>query len=100
MADGSVIVDGRSLITFVLINIFLGFSFNFLGSGVYINNWAHLGGLLGGLLLGMFLNTANSFDYSKLKKVLTQILFILASVLFLLAFIADIIFIVTNFISF
>lgn len=91
--------NASSLITFVAINIVLGFSVNLLGSGVYINNWAHLGGLISGLILGAFLNTVNNFDVSKFKKIFEKILFILSVALFVFAFIADIIFVITNFIT-
>jgi rhomboid protease GluP len=92
--------NASSLLTFVAINIFLGFSFNFLGSGVYINNWAHLGGLMSGFIIGAFLNTVNSFDASKFKKFFENFLFFLAVVLFLLAIIANILFVIINFINF
>jgi membrane associated rhomboid family serine protease len=88
--------NASSLLTFVGINIFLGFSFNFLGSGIYVNNWAHLGGLISGLILGAFLNTVNNFEASKFKKIFEKILFILSILLFLSAIIADIIFVVIN----
>jgi len=93
-------LNANSLWMFVGINIFLGFSFNFMGTGIYVNNWAHLGGLLGGIIIGAILNTVNSFDVSKLKKFLEITFFYLAVILFLLAFFADIIFIIINFINF
>jgi phosphotransferase system glucose/maltose/N-acetylglucosamine-specific IIC component len=82
-----------------MLNIFLGFSFNFLGSGIYINNWAHLGGLLSGLIIGAGLNTVNNFEASKFKKIFENVLYILSVVLFISAIIADIIFIIINFVS-
>jgi rhomboid protease GluP len=91
--------NASSLLTFVMLNIFLGFSFNFLGSGIYINNWAHLGGLLSGLIIGAGLNTVNNFEASKFKKIFENVLYILSVVLFISAIIADIIFIIINFVS-
>ena len=93
-------LDTTNLLIIVFINLFLGFSFNFLGSGVYINNWAHLGGLAGGILLGTFLSTVNSFDVSKRKIIFEKILFYFSVILFLLACIANIIFILSNFLNF
>ena len=74
--------DVNSLIWVVAINLFLGFSINSFGSGVAINNWAHIGGLLGGFGLGALLETKNTLDISKFKKVLEKVLFILAILLF------------------
>jgi rhomboid protease GluP len=91
--------NASSLMTFVMINIFLGFSFNFLGSGIYINNWAHLGGLFTGLIIGSFLNTVNNFEASKFKKIFEKVLFILSVALFVLAIIADVVFVVLNFVN-
>jgi rhomboid protease GluP len=88
--------NASSLLTFVLINVLLGFSFNFLGSGIYINNWAHLGGLFSGLLLGAFLNTVNNFEGSKFKKIFEKIIFVLSILLFISAIIAAIIFVIIN----
>lgn len=42
----------NSLALFIGINIAIGFGFNFLGLAVQIDNYAHIGGLLGGALVG------------------------------------------------
>lgn len=82
-------IDTSNLIWVVAVNIFLGFSINFLGTGVAVNNWAHIGGLIAGFLLGGFLTTKNTFDISKIKKFIEKGLFILSVILFLLAWILN-----------
>lgn len=42
----------RSMLLFIGINLLFGFGFNFLGAGVRIDNFAHLGGLLAGSAVG------------------------------------------------
>lgn len=90
-------VDVGNLVWIVVINIFLGVSVNSLGSGVIINNWAHIGGLVGGMLLGALLDTKNTFDASKFKKGFEKGLFILSVVLFVLAWVFNIYSIIVNF---
>jgi rhomboid protease GluP len=62
-------IDERQLIPFVLFNLWFGF----VNAGV-INNWAHIGGLIGGIILGFVFDPALSFDPSKLKRFLPNIL--------------------------
>lgn len=61
-------IDERSLIPFVIFNLFIGFT------TPGIDNWAHIGGLLGGVALGFVFDPAMSFDPSKLKRILPEIL--------------------------
>ncbi|MDQ3964502.1 MAG: rhomboid family intramembrane serine protease [Actinomycetota bacterium] len=46
----------NSLALFIGLNILIGFGFNFLGFAVQIDNYAHIGGLLGGALVGFGLD--------------------------------------------
>jgi rhomboid protease GluP len=61
-------IDERQLIPFVLLNLWFGF--------IYpgIDNWAHIGGLIGGIALGYIFDPAISFDPSKLKRMIPDIL--------------------------
>lgn len=61
-------IDERQLIPFVIFNLWYGF----VNPG--IDNWAHIGGLLGGLALGFVIDPENSFDPSRWKKILPKIL--------------------------
>ncbi len=84
-------VDINGLLWVVAVNMFLGFGLNSLGNSSVINNWAHIGGLLTGLVLGAFLNTNNAFDVSKFKRVFEQVLFWISIVVFALAWLFNII---------
>lgn len=77
----------NSLIFFVGFNLLFGFGVNFLSMQVYINNWAHLGGLIGGLILGAFLSTKNTFSLSKLSKIFENILYWVSLLLFIASFV-------------
>jgi rhomboid protease GluP len=61
-------IDERQLIPFVLYNLLYGMI------NPAIDNWAHIGGLLGGIALGFILDPSQSFDPSKLKRILPKIL--------------------------
>jgi rhomboid protease GluP len=61
-------IDERQLIPFVLFNLWFG------AITPGIDNWAHIGGLLGGIGLGYIFDPALSFDPSKLKRILPEIL--------------------------
>jgi rhomboid protease GluP len=93
-------VNSSGLWLFVIINLVIGFGFNFLGSlgsGVYVNNWAHLGGLFGGVILGAILNTKSTFDVTKAKKVFENGLFIFSVVIFIAAWVLNFLSILVNF---
>ena len=80
-------VDLNSLLFIVGVNLFLGFSINSVGAGVAINNWAHIGGLITGFLLGGFLDTKNTFDQPNWKRVFEIVLFGICALLFVVAWI-------------
>lgn len=61
-------IDERQLIPFVLYNLWFGM----VSPG--IDNWAHIGGLIGGIVLGFIFDPALSFDPSRIKQVLPNIL--------------------------
>ncbi|MFC1780509.1 rhomboid family intramembrane serine protease [Patescibacteria group bacterium] len=61
-------IDERQLIPFVLYNLWFGM----MSPG--IDNWAHIGGLLGGIALGFMFDPITSFDPSKIKQILPNIL--------------------------
>jgi rhomboid protease GluP len=72
-------IDERQLIPFVIINLFYGFT----AQG--INNWAHIGGLLGGIVLGYIFDPANSFDSRKWKRLVPEILAYISIVLLIVS---------------
>lgn len=61
-------IDERQLIPFVFYNLWYGM----MSPG--IDNWAHIGGLLGGIALGYIFDPANSFDPSRWKQIIPDIL--------------------------
>jgi rhomboid protease GluP len=79
-------IDERSLIFFVAFNLFFGFGINALSMQVYINNWAHLGGLLTGIILGAILNTKNDFSNKRIGG-FEKLLFILSIIILILSFV-------------
>jgi len=86
-------INTAQLWLFVGYNLIIGFGINTFGGGININNWAHIGGLVGGIILGILLDPKTTFYRSRPKKILEQTLFIISLVIFILSFIA-------NFISF
>ncbi|MDD3648162.1 MAG: rhomboid family intramembrane serine protease [Candidatus Dojkabacteria bacterium] len=65
-------IDERQLLPFVAYNLVFGF----IAPG--IDNWAHIGGLVGGILLGFVFDPALSFDPSSVKRILPKVLGILS----------------------
>lgn len=61
-------IDERQLIPFVIFNLYFGM----VVPG--IDNWAHIGGLLGGIALGYVFDPSTSFDPSTIKRILPGIL--------------------------
>lgn len=61
-------IDERQLLPFVLFNLWFG------AITPGIDNWAHIGGLLGGIALGFVFDPSLSFDPSRLKRILPEIL--------------------------
>jgi rhomboid protease GluP len=61
-------IDERQLIPFVILNLWFGFAIP------GINNWAHIGGLIGGIILGFVFDPALSFDPSPIKTILPNLL--------------------------
>lgn len=74
-------VNTRSLLFIVAVNLLLGFSLNIFDFGFSVNNYAHLGGFLAGLLLGGSFKINRSINTSKARYVLVQILFILSIII-------------------
>jgi len=93
-------VDPNQLISVVIYNLLIGVGINLVGGGVYINIWAHFGGLAAGILLGAFLSSVNSFYESKARKIFTGILFYGSLIFLALSFLAQIFFILSNIFTF
>lgn len=82
-------INTSQLWFFVGVNILFGLGVNFMGSGFAINNFAHIGGFVAGILLGVFLDLVNTTYQSKSKIISEKILFILASLLIILSVIGQ-----------
>jgi len=65
-------IDTRSIVMIVVINLILGFTIP------NVDNAAHIGGLISGTLLGLFLNHENSGEQ---RPLLTKILLIVTTIL-------------------
>lgn len=61
-------IDERQLIPFVIFNLYFGM----VASG--IDNWAHIGGLVGGIALGYIFDPSVSFDPSPIKRTIPSII--------------------------
>jgi rhomboid protease GluP len=87
-------INTSQLWFFVGVNILFGLGVNFMGSGFAINNFAHIGGFLSGILLGMILDLVNTTYQSRSKVILEKALFILALLLLILSFIGQLLYFV------
>lgn len=86
-------IDYNSLMVFVVFNFLLGFGINLTGGAfLTVNNWAHLGGVLSGIVLGLILETRNTFDVGRFKKGFEMALFIFSLLIFISSEIASIIY--------
>lgn len=65
----------RSLMFFIGINLLFGFGVNFLGAGFRIDNYAHLGGLLGGAAVGLGFD-AGKDSTAPLARIVTAVVVI------------------------
>jgi rhomboid protease GluP len=83
--------DERTLLFFVAFNLIFGFGVNALSMQVYINNWAHLGGLISGVVLGALLNTKESFSKSTRSNIFDKVFFYSALIIFIISIILTII---------
>ena len=75
---------------FVGYNLLIGLGINFFGSSFAINNFAHIGGVVGGLFLGVFLDLINTTYQSKLKNRTESFLYYLSLLLVILSFLGGI----------
>ncbi|MFQ5492946.1 MAG: rhomboid family intramembrane serine protease [Candidatus Dojkabacteria bacterium] len=88
-------INTSGLWIFVIVNLMFGLGINSLGGTVGVNNAAHIGGLIGGFLLGLYLNPINAYFVSKRKQFVESALFFASVALLAASFIAHIIFIIT-----
>ncbi len=81
-------INTSQLWLFVGYNLLIGLGINFFGSSFAINNFAHIGGFVGGLLLGAFLDLINTTYQSNTKKKIESFLFFFSITVVVLSFIA------------
>lgn len=85
-------INSGSLWIFVAYNILLGFGINLAGNTSFINNWAHLGGLIGGILLGMLLEPINSYYISTFERIGEKTLLVISIIFAIISAVAEVIF--------
>lgn len=85
-------IDTVLLSSYVVYNLVIGFGINIVGNGLSIDNFGHLGGLLGGIVLGLVLDPINTFYQSKAKYFFEKLLFLISVLLFIISIIAHILF--------
>ena len=86
-------IDTQQLVIIVFYNLLIGIGLNVFAGESFINIWAHVGGLIAGLMLGIILSGVNVFYIPRWKKILEQVLYIISLIIFIGSFIAEIIFI-------
>lgn len=88
-------INTGQLWLFVFYNLLFGLGFNVFGNvfggGILINNYAHIGGLVGGIFFGFFLDTINTFYMKSSKKIFENLLFFGSVFLTILSFFANIV---------
>jgi rhomboid protease GluP len=89
-------INTSQLWFFVGVNILFGLGVNFMGSGFAINNFAHIGGFVAGIILGIFLDLVNTTYQSKLKIISEKLLFIFALILIIISVLGQSMYIITN----
>jgi len=89
-------INTNQLLMIVFYNLLIGLGLNFTGGSIFIDNWAHFGGLASGLLLGIFFDTVNNFYQSKLKKAVEKGIIIGAWLIALATLIAQTIYLFSN----
>lgn len=89
-------INTSQLWFFVGVNILFGLGVNFMGSGFAINNFAHIGGFVAGIVLGIILDLVNTTYQSKAKILLEKFLFVFASLLIILSLIGQSVYIFTS----
>lgn len=71
-------IDENQLYMIAAYNLIIGFGINVTGLGsVSINNWAHIGGLVFGILIGLLFQTKYNFNKSNIITSIEKILFYL-----------------------
>ncbi|MBW7953922.1 rhomboid family intramembrane serine protease [Candidatus Dojkabacteria bacterium] len=85
-------VNVSGLWFFVIINLMFGFGFNVVGSDFSINNAAHIGGLLSGIVLGLLFSTKNNFYQGKISKIIESFLVAFSVVLVIFSIVLHIFF--------
>lgn len=89
-------INTSQLWFFVVVNILFGLGVNFMGSSFAINNFAHIGGFVSGIILGILLDLVNTTYQSRQKIILEKLLFILVLLLICLSVIGQVMFITNN----
>jgi len=90
-------IDTQQLVSVVIYNLIIGVAINLIGGGIYINIWAHFGGLIAGFFLGLILSGINAFYIPRWRRITANVLFAFSALSLIGSFIALIGFIIFNF---